>query len=81
MPAAYKLDTLPPPADPNVHLIEHAARRMAVLKISGFAGEDRMAAKKRELLAKVAAAGLSPIGASSFAFFDPPWTVPFLRRN
>lgn len=81
MPAGYTMDDLPPPADPAVRLIEYPARRMAVLKFSGLAGEGRMETKRRELLEHVASAGLSPIGDPVFAFYDPPWTLPFLRRN
>jgi hypothetical protein len=81
MPTGYTMETLPPPADPSVRLVEHPARRLAVLKFSGLAGQSRMEAKRSELLAAVAKAGLSPKGDSVFAFYDPPWTLPFLRRN
>ena len=81
MPAGYTMDTLPPPADPAVRLIEYPARRMAVVKFSGLASKARMEAKQRELLERVASAGLSPTGGPTFAFYDPPWTMPFLRRN
>lgn len=81
MPAGYTMDNLPRPVDPAVRLVEYPARRMAVVKFSGLAGEARMQAKQRELLDRVASAGLSPIGEPAFAFYDPPWTLPFLRRN
>jgi hypothetical protein len=81
MPAGYTMDSLPPPADPAVRLAEYPARRMAVVKFSGLAGDARMEAKRRELLERVASAGLSPTGEPTFAFYDPPWTLPFLRRN
>jgi hypothetical protein len=81
MPAKYSIADLPAPANSAVRLVEHPARRMAVLKFSGLAGEARMQAKRSELLAAVATAGLSPKGEPSFAFYDPPWTLLFLRRN
>jgi hypothetical protein len=81
MPAGYTLATLPKPADPSVRLVEHPARRMAVVKFSGLAGAERMDAKRAELLKDVAEAGLKPVGDPVFAFYDPPWTLPFLRRN
>jgi hypothetical protein len=36
---------------------------------------------KRVLLQKVASAGLVTKGEPVFAFYDPPWTLPFMRRN
>lgn len=81
MPAEYTMETLPPPANPDVRLVQHPPRRVAVLKFSGLAGEDRMDEKRRELMQAVAAAGLKPSGEPEFAFYDPPWTLPFMRRN
>ena len=81
MPAEYTLATLPKPADPAVRLVEHPARRMAVVKFSGLAGAERMEAKRAELLKGLADAGLRSVGDPVFAFYDPPWTLPFLRRN
>jgi hypothetical protein len=81
MPAGYTMASLPQPADPAIRLVEKPARRMAVLKFSGLAGEARMQAKKRELLDIVAKSSLAAVGDPLFAFYDPPWTLPFLRRN
>ncbi len=81
MPVGYTMASLPPPADPAVRLVEYPARRMAVVKFSGLAGEERMQAKQRELMDRIAKAGLSALGDPAFAFYDPPWTLPFLRRN
>jgi SOUL heme-binding protein len=81
MPAGSTLNNLPAPANPMVKLTEHAARRMAAVRFSGLASEARMKAKRLELLDRVAEAGLKPVGDPVFAFYDPPWTLPFLRRN
>jgi SOUL heme-binding protein len=81
MPASYTMDTLPAPADPAVRLVQQPARRMAVITYSGVAGDERMEAKRLELLDRVAEEGLSPVGEPVFAFYDPPWTLPFMRRN
>ncbi|MDP3492097.1 MAG: heme-binding protein [Hyphomonadaceae bacterium] len=81
MPAGYTMETLPKPGNPAVKLLEQPGRKMAVLSFSGTAGNSRMEAVRKELLAKVAAAGLVTKGEPVFAFYDPPWTLPFLRRN
>jgi hypothetical protein len=54
---------------------------MAVYKFSGVATERDMTAAERVLMQKVAAAGFTPSGAPVFAFYDPPWTPSFMRRN
>ena len=81
MPEGYTMASLPPPANPNVRLVEHPPRRMAVVSFSGTAGNLRMEKMKRELMARVADLGLTAVGEPVFAFYDPPWTLPFLRRN
>ena len=81
MPAGYTLATLPKPANPAVTLVEQRARKMAVLSFSGTAGGERMKAAEEELMARLAGAGLKPMGEPVFAFYDPPWTLAFLRRN
>lgn len=81
MPAEYTMASLPRPSNPNVKLVEQAARRMAVLTFSGPAGEDHMKLVTADLMARVAKAGLTPKGEPVFAFYDPPWTLAFLRRN
>lgn len=81
MPAGYTMETLPKPGNPAVTLVEQPGRKMAVISFSGFAGGGTMERKKQELLEKVSAAGYVPKGEPVFAFYDPPWTLPFLRRN
>ena len=81
MPSKFTMDTLPAPVDEGVELVEQPARRMAVISYSGFAGEGRMNEKEKQLLAEVSKAGLETVGETVHAFYDPPWTLPFLRRN
>lgn len=81
MPAQYTMATLPQPKDDRVKLREVPSKRMAVLRFSGFAGEDKVAAKTQELLAWAAREGLKASGTPQLARYDPPWTLPFLRRN
>jgi hypothetical protein len=52
-----------------------------VLRFSGTAGVEKMDRERIELLAKVADAGLTAQSEPVFAFYDPPWTPPFMRRN
>jgi hypothetical protein len=81
MPSQYTLGTLPKPNNPNVTLQELPARRVAVLRFSGLAGEEKTAKKTAELFDWLKSKNISPIGTPELARYNPPWTLPFLRRN
>lgn len=81
MPGQYTLDTLPKPNNPAVTLREVPQSNYAVIRFSGLAGEDKVAAKTTELMAWLDSKGISPVGKPELARYNPPWTLPFLRRN
>ncbi|WP_295854805.1 heme-binding protein [Tardiphaga sp.] len=81
MPSAYSMDTLPEPNDPQVHLRALPPTRFAVLRFSGLARTDGVAAKTAELEKLVETHRLRIIGPASLAQYDPPWTLWFMRRN
>ncbi len=81
MPRAYSMETLPEPNDPRVHLRVLSPTRFAVLKFSGLARRDVVAAKTVELGALAKSHQLRAIGPVSLAQYDPPWTLWFMRRN
>jgi SOUL heme-binding protein len=81
MPSQYSLETLPTPNNPQVTLREVAAKKFAVVRFSGLVGEEKMATKTAELQAWMQTKQLKPIGTPELARYNPPWTLPFLRRN
>lgn len=81
MPSAWTLQTLPIPRDPAVTLVELPAETYAVLRFSGLAGTRVVAARQAELDATVQASTWTADGEPVVWFYDPPWTVPPLRRN
>lgn len=81
MPSAYSLETLPVPDDSRVTLRPIAPARFAVLRFSGLAQPEDVAAKTDELLARVKSHHLRAIGPAALAQYNPPWTLWFLRRN
>jgi hypothetical protein len=81
MPSQYTMATLPKPKDERVKLREVPAHRMAVVKFSGLSGEGKVKEKTEELLAWMKAEGLEAGGTPQLARYDPPWVLPFLRRN
>jgi hypothetical protein len=82
MPSKYKLEDLPVPNDARVRLEEVAPKLWAVLRFSGLWSEERKAQKLEELKEWVQSLkDYEPTGSTAFAAYDPPWTLPFLRRN
>lgn len=81
MPAGQTLESLPEPANAAVRLVSEPARRFAAVRFSGLAGDETIARKEATLRDWIAARGLTPAGPPSYAYYDPPWTLPWLRRN
>lgn len=81
MPSEYAMEDLPTPNDKRVQLKSLPPARMAVLKFSGLAGDDRVAQQTERLEVLLRNNALAPIGEASLARYDPPWTPWFMRRN
>jgi hypothetical protein len=81
MPRDRTLGTMPVPHDPTITIHEAPAERVAALRFRGRADAARVQDKERELLHRVIEAGLDPSGDPAFASYDPPATLPFLRRS
>ena len=81
MPSEYSMATLPKPLNPAVTLREVPGKRYAVLVFSGFAGEEKVQQKTDELLVWLKANSRRAIATPQLARYNPPWTLPFLRRN
>jgi hypothetical protein len=81
MPASYELTELPDPRDSNVELRAIPARTAAVISFSGWATPAKTKRMQKALLRKLAEEGIDVSGAMSLNQYNPPWTLPFLRRN
>lgn len=81
MPAAYTLETLPKPEDPEISLRQVPARRMAAVRYSGFWSAKNYLRHKEELESWINAQGLTILGDAIWARYNAPFTLWFLRRN
>lgn len=81
MPSEYTMDTLPVPDNPAVTLREIPGAHYAVLRFSGLVSEKKRAAKITELQEWVRERDITTAGSPELARYNPPWTLPFLRRN
>jgi hypothetical protein len=81
MPSTWSLASLPAPDDDTVRLVEVPAETFAVLRFSGDRSCEAVAAHSRELLETLQVNDIHPAGPAVAWFYDPPWTLPFRRRN
>ena len=81
MPSEYTMNTLPKPNNSAVTLREIPKSNYAVNRFSWLAGEEKVAQKTKELLAWMKSNNITPTGKPELARYDPPRTLPFLRRN
>ena len=81
LPLGRRASSLPKPIDTRISLVSHAARRVAAMRFSGFFDGRTARAKALELADRARSAGLIPRGEATFAAYDPPSTLPFLRRE
>jgi effector-binding domain-containing protein len=81
MPYDYTMQTLPKPNNPDIHLKRISGKRFAVIRFSGLARANSLAAHSKELETFILENNLETISEPVYAFFNPPWTLPLLRRN
>lgn len=81
MPAEYTMESIPKPINSQVQLRQIPAVKKAVISFTGFYSEQKVAEKTLELEQWMKARNLNPSGAPNFARYNPPWTLPFMRRN
>jgi len=81
MPASYTLERLPKPRDPRVRLVQLPTQTFAVLRFSGSRSPKAIAAQQSRLAIAVGQSAWVATGGPQGWFYDPPWTLPFLRLN
>lgn len=69
------------PTDGAVTVREVPGGRFAVLRFSGSRSRQQETERLEQLKAWMAAQGVGSTSLPVYAYFDPPWTPPMLRRN
>ncbi len=81
LPAAVVASGPPVPTDPKVHIVTLPEALLGVIRYSGLA-TDETRRNETELLRKaLARAGKETVGDPVYFSYDPPFTIPMLRRN
>ncbi len=81
MPKQYTKETLPVPINTEVKIIEVPSEKYAVITFSGLVREKKYAEMLNLLNEEMKKRNIDPKGPAILARYNPPWTLPFLRRN
>jgi len=81
MPKIVANQGVPAPSNPDVAVTMRAAARYAVYRFSGSSKPAPSEAASKKLLAWAAAKNLPVSGSPIYAYYNPPWTPGFMRRN
>jgi hypothetical protein len=81
MPSRYTMDTLPLPKNKNIKIYEVPENLMATFRYSGFRTEAKFKKYEAKLKNWLESNESYILGKSLSAGYNPPWTLPFFRRN
>lgn len=81
MPADFTLKNTPLPKDPLLTVEEIADYKVAVITFSGLMSEKNLETHRTLLESWIADNGYTIAGAYKYAGYNPPFTLPPLRRN
>ena len=81
MPAQYSRASLPAPLDPGIAILELPAGTAAAIRFSGVPSAAAVHDAEGRLAAALTASRWRAAGPPVALFYDPPWTLPPLRRN
>jgi len=81
VPRMFTSQTVPRPTDPAVYIREVPSELRAVLRYSGRWSERNVSEHVAKLKDKLAQAKVEPVGEVTTAFYNVPFSLPFMRRN
>ena len=81
LPADFTIETAPPPQDPVVKLEEIRDYTVATITFSGILNQKNINKHKMILEDWIARKGFKKTGAVKAAGYNPPFTIPAMRRN
>jgi len=81
LPEEFSLATAPPPVDTAVKLTELSDYTVVVMSFTGSLNQKSISTHRILLQNWIADRGLKATGEAKAAGYNPPFTLPFLRRN
>jgi effector-binding domain-containing protein len=81
MPNEFTLETLPKPNNKSIKILSLPKEKYAVIVFSGLVRESSYLEKEKLLNQFIKEKKLKSSGEIKIARYNPPWTLPFFRRN
>jgi hypothetical protein len=81
MPANFTKAELPSPENASIKLETIKEKRYLVIRFSGRSTDSNIESHTKELTEYAKAHQITTVGTPILAFYNPPWILPFLRRN
>ena len=81
MPSKYSMDSLPVPNNNRVRLKEILTKKFVVIEFSGTNSNENVTEHENQLMNYIEANQIKINGSPKYAFYNPPSSLPFLRRN
>lgn len=81
MPPGYTIVNLPKPKDNAIMILQIPEKEYVVIRFSGSSREANLSKYVNLLESYTSKNMLTVTGQPIFAFYNPPWILPFLRRN
>ena len=81
MPNEFTLETLPKPNNKSIKILSLPKEKYAVIVFSGLVRESSYLEKEKLLNQFIKEKKLKTSGEIKIARYNPPWTLPFFRRN
>ncbi|MBP1908245.1 SOUL family heme-binding protein [Methanolobus bombayensis] len=81
LPAEYNIDNAPDTENPEISIQAIPARKVAVIRFSGYAKDEIIEKKRSVLSSQLADNGIVTTGDFFLMQYNPPWVPPTLMRN
>lgn len=81
LPRSFTPESAPKPTDSRIRILGLPAETYAAVTYSGARSEERFRLESERLMEILAISKWKSISTPSFLGYDPPFAIPFLRRN
>ena len=81
LPSKFTLETAPRPTNPAVTVSTLSDLRVAAIRFSGTLSDNNTRKHRKQLEAWIETNGYRIVGPYKTAGYNPPWTLPNMRRN
>ena len=81
LPAGYTRESAPAPTSGDIVLVDVASRCVASIRFGGGLDDEAAERARRTLARWIEKRGFDHAGDWQAAGYNPPWTIPALRRN